>query len=159
MSRSRSVIVLAFILSSCAALRVKAGEAGLQAVDSAWIKAVKANSIEVVMACYASDAVGWFPGEPEAKGQKALRASYEQLFATNTVKDAVLSDTHYKDAGSLSVGWGKFTITVVEKASGKTNVWTGRFTGVAERRGGHWVYIVDHAPAEPPPASASEPKP
>jgi len=122
MSRSRSVVVLAFILSNCVALGVKAGEAGLQAVDSAWIKAVKANSIEAVMACYASDAVGWFPGEPEAKGQKALRASYEQLFATSTVKDAVLSDTHYKDAGNLSVGWGKFTITVVEKASGKTNV-------------------------------------
>ena len=67
MSRSRSVVVLAFILSNCVALGVKAGEAGLQAVDSAWIKAVKANSIEAVMACYASDAVGWFSGEPEAK--------------------------------------------------------------------------------------------
>ena len=31
------------------------------------------------MACYASDAVGWFPGDPEAKGEKAIRAVYEGM--------------------------------------------------------------------------------
>ena len=151
MSRNRSIGVLTFILSSLIASHAQAGEAGLQAVDAAWVKAVKANSIDAVMACYASDAVGWFPGEPEAKGDKAIRASYEGLFAANTIKDAALTDTHYENVGKLSVGWGKFAITLVEKASGKTNVLAGRFTGVAERRGGHWVYIVDHASAEPPP--------
>jgi hypothetical protein len=28
----------------------------------------------------------------------------------------------------------------------------GRYTDVQEKRNGHWVYVVDHASAEPAPA-------
>jgi ketosteroid isomerase-like protein len=146
MKRSRLIVSVALLVGGSV---VQAGETGAQAVDSAWVKAMKAQSRDAVMALYAPDAVAWFPGEAEAKGETAIRDSYTTFFASNTVADAVLSDTHYKMAGNASVGWGKFALTVVDKATSKTNVWTGRFTDVAERRGAKWVYIVDHASAEP----------
>src|SRR5436309_6710278 len=124
---------------------VQAGEGGAQAADEAWAKAMKANSVDGLVACYGSDAVGWFPGDAEVKGEKAIRSSYEGMLGAFTIVEAATSDTHYKTAGNSSTGWGKFSITVVEKASGKTNVWVGRFTDVAEKRNGKWVYVVDHA--------------
>jgi uncharacterized protein (TIGR02246 family) len=155
-----SIIVIC-ILSASVATQSFATEKGARSVDTAWTKAVKANSVDAVMACYAPDAVGWFPGGPEAKGEKAIRASYEKMFSAFTIKDAVLTDTQYKESGNLSAGWGRFSITVIEKASGNTNVWTGRFTDVAEKRGGRWVYLADHASAEPGamPAPSAESKP
>ena len=35
------------------------------------------------------------------------------------------------------------------KSGGSPVVMTGRYTDIAERRGGRWVYVVDHASAEP----------
>ncbi len=150
MNRSCFVGIVAILAGGAV---VHAGETGVQAVDSAWMKAMKANSVDVLVACYASDAVGWFPGGAEAKGEKAIRASYEGMLGAFTIVDAATSDVHYKTAGNSSTGWGKFSITVVEKASGNTNVWVGRFTEVAEKRNGKWVYVVDHASIEPTPAS------
>ncbi len=150
MNRDCFVGILTLLVSGAV---VHAGESGVQAVDAAWKKAMKANSVDALVACYASDAVGWFPGETEAKGEKAIRALYEGMLGTVTIVDAATSDVHSKTAGNSSTGWGKFSITVVEKASGNTNVWVGRFTEVAEKRNGKWVYVVDHASIEPAPAS------
>lgn len=142
----RFIVVLSVVLFGSIA---RAEDKGAEAVDKAWMKAMKAQSIEGIMSCYATDAVSWFPGETELRGEKAIRDSYTEMFASNTVVDVTFMDTHYKTAGDFSVGWGKANITVVDKASGKTNVWNARFTDVAERRGGKWVYTVDHASAEP----------
>lgn len=129
-----------------------AGEDGVQAVDAAWEKAVEANDLDAVMACYAPDAVAWLPDSPELKGAEAIRQSYKDLFAANTIKDASLSETHYTTVGERSVGWGRFSLTLVPKGSDRPVVALGRFTEVAEHRGGRWVYVVDHASAEPAPA-------
>ena len=128
-----------------------AAESGAQIVDAAWIAAVKANDIEAVMKCYAADAVMWLPNAPSARGAKAIRAAYEGLLSANTVKDATLSDVTYRTVGNTSIAWGRFSLTLVPKAGGDPVVMTGRFTEAAERRGGRWVYIVDHASAEPAP--------
>jgi len=158
MSRARWVAVWVLILSSCVAVRVGADEDGVQAVETAWTKAMRANSIDGIMACYAADAVGWFPGAPEAKGDKAIRSFYEGILASNTIHDVAMSDTHYTSVGNLSVGWGKYWIIIIDKASGNPTVWSGRFTEVAEHRDDRWVYVVDHASPEPPKPAAAEPK-
>jgi len=128
-----------------------AAQSGAQIVDAAWIAAVKANDIGAVMKCYAPDAVMWLPNAPSARGAKAIRAAYEGLLSANTVKDATLSDVTYRTVGNTSVAWGRFSLTLAPKAGGDPVVMTGRFTEAAERRGGRWVYIVDHASAEPAP--------
>lgn len=157
MSRSRYVVVLAVIAGIWIAPHAQAKDAGVKALDAAWVKAVTAGSVDDVMACYADDAVGWFPGSPEAKGAKAIRAAYESWLGANTIKDATYSETHYHNAGKLSMGWGKIALTLVEKASGKTTTMTARFSAVAERRDGRWLYVVDHASDEPAPAPAAAP--
>jgi uncharacterized protein (TIGR02246 family) len=129
---------------------------GSQVVDEAWTKAVLANDLEAVMACYAPDAVAWFPGDAEAKGEKAIRAAYVNLLK-DTVKDAKLSDTHYRTFGKTSVGWGHFSMTLVPKAGGAPVTMAGRFTEVAMEKDGKWVYIADHASAEPPPPAPAAP--
>ena len=144
--------VAALTVASFRSYAASAGEDGVQAVDAAWEKAVEANDLDAVMACYASDAVAWLPGSPELKGAEAIRQSYKELFATNTIKDASFSETHYTTVGERSVGWGRFSISLVPKGSDRPVVALGRFTEVAERRGGRWVYVVDHASAEPVPA-------
>jgi ketosteroid isomerase-like protein len=96
------------------------------------------------------------PSAPEASGQQAIRAAYQGLFAANTVQDATITDTHYKTSRTVSAGWGRFTLTLAPKSGGAPVTMKGRFTDVAERRGGRWVYLADHASAEPPPSEAAK---
>jgi ketosteroid isomerase-like protein len=146
----------AFLLS-CLAFPAMAAEDGAKMVDSAWSKAILANDLDAVMRTYAADAVAWLPNDAEAKGQAAIRAGYKAMLDQFTVKDCVLSNTVHRNFGNTAVGWGNFSLTLVPKAGGDPVVMTGRFTDVVERRNGHWVYVVDHASAEPPPAPPAEP--
>lgn len=98
--------------------------------------------------------MAWLPDAPEAKGAPAIREGYRAFFAGNTVQDVTVSDTHYSTVGNRSIGWGRFSMTLVPKATGKAVVATGRFTDVAEKRGGKWLYTVDHASMDPAPAPA-----
>ena len=122
---------------------------GARTVDAAWIKAMKANDIDGIVRCYAPDAVAWLPGLPMARGEKAIRSAYESLLSANTVKEVLISEAQYKTIGSNSVGWGGFSITLVSKDTGQPSLMTGRFTEVAEVRENQWVYLVDHASADP----------
>jgi len=124
---------------------------GAAAVEAQWTKAVKANDVEALVACYAPDAVLWGPGEAQARGTDAIRASYAAMLEDNVVKDAVLSNARHREAGNLSAGWGNFTLTLAPKAGGPPVVIRGRFTEVVEKRNGKWLYVADHASADPPP--------
>jgi len=126
-----------------------AAQTSVQSLDAAWASAMQANDIEAVMKIYAHDAVAWFPNEKEARGDAAIRAAYQDLLSANTVLAASESDASYRRMGNVSAGWGKFSLTLQPKAGGNPIVMSGRFSEVAERRNGHWVYIVDHASAEP----------
>lgn len=145
-----------FLFVFASALSGFAADIGAKALDAAWVKAMKANDLEAVLALYASDAVAWLPGTPEANGEKAIRAAYQGLFAANRVGDASITDTHYKTAGSLSAGWGHFTVTLLPKSGGAPVTLMGRFIDTAERRHGRWFYVADHASAEPPPPEAAK---
>ena len=82
-----------------------AAEEGAKDVDAAWLKAVKANDVDAVVACYWPDAVMWLPDAPEARGEKAIRAAYAGLLGANTVVDASLTDAVYQTSGiSRSAG-------------------------------------------------------
>jgi uncharacterized protein (TIGR02246 family) len=134
-----------------------AEESGTKAVDAAWMKAMKANDIDAVLACYAPDAVMWFPEAPEARGSAAIRNIYAGYFAAYTVSDVTLPNTAYQTSGDLSAGWGDYVMTLMPKKGGDSVVLKGRFTGVSKKIGGKWVYVSDHAsptPPPPPPAAA-----
>ncbi len=147
-------ICLLLLLLVIPSLPAAAQDDGVKSTDAAWTKAVKANDLEAVMACYAQDAVAWLPNEPEAVGHAAIRAAYEGLMSANTVKDVVLTPVNAKTSGDMSTGWGHFTMTLAPKAGGEPMTMKGRYLAAAEKRNGRWVYVVDHASAEPAPEPA-----
>ena len=156
MPRRAFSIGLLAVLGVFSALPALAADKGAAAVDAAWVKGMKANDIEAVMKCYAPDATAWLPDAPAARGEKAIRSAYEGLLSANTVKDAELSDVHEKSARGGAVRWGKFSLTLAPKAGGDPVVVNGRFSEVLERRKGRWVYVLDHASAEPSPPAAAK---
>lgn len=121
-------------------------------VGAAWVKAVKANDLDAVVKLYATDAAAWFPDEAQHSGAAAIRASYQALFETFTVVDAALSNSHHFGDARHRTNWGNFSLTLKQKSDGKSVPMAGRYTDVQEKRDGHWVYVVDHASAEPVPA-------
>ena len=120
-------------------------------VGAAWVKAVKANDLEAVMKLYADDAVAWFPNEAQHSGSAAIRESYKGLFDTFTVVDASLTNSRHVGDATHRANWGNFTLTLKQKSDGATVPMTGRYTDVQEKRNGHWVYVADHASADPAP--------
>ena len=141
------VLVSALALAPLAA----AAQEGSKAVDAAWEKAIKANDLEAIVACYAPDAVLWLPGAPEARGTKAIRDVYAGLLSSFTVADASLQNASYETSGKLSTAWGNFTMTLQPKAGGSPVTTKGRFTSVSKKIGGKWLYVADQASDEPPP--------
>lgn len=152
MGRFRMVVLAGVFLGACAAA-FGADEGGAAWVEDSWLKAMKANDVEAVAKLYAPDAQAWFPDFPAASGWDAIHAQYKGMLDANTVKSAEITDRHHKTSGSLSVGWGNFNVVLTPKAGGEPVVLKGRFLDVAEKRGGKWVYIADHASAEPAPAA------
>jgi len=125
---------------------------GAAEVEAAWMKAMRANDLDAVLACYAPDAVMWVSGAPEADGIAAIRSEYAGMLRENTVKDVVVSGGQTRLSGNVGAGWGRYTLTLAPKAGGPDVVIHGRFTEVVEKRNGKWLYVADHASDDPPAA-------
>lgn len=143
------MVVVALIASATLGFTAEPG--GVKGLDASWTKAMKANDLEAIVALYAPDAVLWMGGSPEASGAAAVRMSFQGMLAAFTIQDAVLSEAQYRTAGNVAVSWGHYTLTLAPKAGGAPVTLRGRFTGVAERRAGRWLYVADHASDDPPP--------
>ena len=143
--------IVALVLVACASLSARASD-GPESVDQAWKKAMMAGDVDALVACYATDAIGWFPDASPTKGKEAIRQMFEPMLQTNTVK-VDFTNTHYHVCGSdMAVGWGEYTITVTPKYGGNGTTVTGRFSEALKKEGGKWVYAMDHASANPPSA-------
>jgi len=148
------------LFSACAALLAPLSAraaSGAQEVDAAWAKAVKAGDLDGIVACYAPDAVLWLPGAPEARGTQAIRDAYEKLLSNNTVAEIAMSKAVYETVKDLSAGWGNFALTMHPKGGGEPVVLRGRFTEVAKKIKGRWLYVADQASLDPPPAAGANP--
>lgn len=117
--------------------------------SACWLAGFKAGDADATAACYAPDAVMWFPGGPVAKGRDAIRAGYVGYFTTFTIKEATLSELGSKSLGDSVATWGTFKIVMSPKAGGDDVTEVGRYTDVSQKIGGKWMYIVDHASDEP----------
>ena len=114
-----------------------------------WLAAFKAGDADAVAACYAPDAIMWFPGGAMAKGRAAIRAGYAGYFKSFTIKQASLAPMGSKSMGNSVAKWGTFKVVMTPKAGGADVTEIGRFTDVSEKIGGKWVYLVDHASDDP----------
>jgi uncharacterized protein (TIGR02246 family) len=126
---------------------------GVKTLDEAWVKAAKAGDAEALVKLYVPDAVLYMPDEMRAKGTAEIRESFKKFFEANTVRDMTLTYDYTTSSGNLAVSSGNFSMTVEPKAGGAAQTMEGRFSSVATRKGGKWMYVVDHASVPiPPPA-------
>jgi uncharacterized protein (TIGR02246 family) len=133
---------------------------GVKTLDQAFVKAVKAGDLAALAELYAPDAVLYPPDEMMAKGPDGIRASFEKFLGANTVTDMQLTYDNSGTTGNLSWASGQFKMTMTPKAGGDAQTFEGRFTSIATRKAGKWLYVVDHASAPmPPPAPAAAPAP
>jgi ketosteroid isomerase-like protein len=133
---------------------------GVRATDACWEKAMRAGESAAATACYSADALLWFPGTPEAKGKDAILKLYQGFFDAYKVVDVKLSESGSQTSGELSAGWGHYMLKLQPTKGGDAVVLKGRYNVAAKKIGGQWVYVADHASAEPEPAppASSTPK-
>ena len=120
-------------------------------------KGFKAGDADAVAACYAEDAIIWFPGGPMAQGRAAIREGFAHYLGSVTVQDVVLSEIGHTGSGDTRTAWGTYTITTLDKASGKRMVQRGRYTDVSKKVGNRWLYVVDHPSDDPVDTDAPTP--
>jgi len=137
------------------AVPMLAQEKGIQGTDARWEKAMRAGDASAAAACYANDALLWFPGDAEAKGKDAIQKLYAGFFDAYKVVDVALTEPGSQTSGDLSAGWGHYMLKLQPKKGGDPVVLKGRYTAAAKKIGGQWVYVADHASAEPEPTPAT----
>ena len=146
--RLGAAILLSFAAATGVVMAAEPAPAG-----DCWLPAFKAGDAEAVSACYADDAVMWLSGVPMARGRDAIRDTYTGFLSGVTIQDASLHLIDEKVMGDTRVGWGTYSISVVDKASKAESVVTGRYTDIQKKVDGRWLYIVDHASDDPMPAA------
>jgi uncharacterized protein (TIGR02246 family) len=148
----KTLISLLFVSLMLAAAPLQAADHGLMHVDSAWVKAMRANDAEACAALYAEDAVLVLPGTGPIKGRKAIGEAYAGWLEMYKVTDVSITDGEYRSAGAISTGWGAWSMTTVPRAGGAAMTATGTWCAVAVQENGQWKYIADHASENPPPS-------
>jgi ketosteroid isomerase-like protein len=154
----KSLIVIAAVVVLAAAC-APALAGGIEDLDAVWVKAVKAGNIEGIVALYDAEAAFYGPDIMEAKGKDAIRKVYEQMLGSMRVRDFVFLEANYETRGTLSVGWGRWVLTGEMKDGAKPVRIEGRFSAVAEKKDGKWLYVSDHASVPLPPAPGQETAP
>lgn len=155
--RARNRFATAGLLCACALASGLAGaQDNAQSAQDCFIPAFKAGDADAVAACYAEDAIMWFPGGPMAKGRAAIRDGFAGYFAQYAIRDVTLDVLGHEDLGPTMAAWGTYTIHTVDKDTGAEAAETGRFTDVSKRVGDRWLYVVDHPSNDPPAGSEQE---
>lgn len=144
--------MVAFILSISATTAV--ADEGLNEIGEAFVKAFKAGDLDAIAAMYTPQSVSFPPDTMVAKGSEGIRASWAGLLENYTVMDLIITDPHHETCGDLSTAWGNYKMILSPKAGGIPLVLEGRFTDVAKRIDGKWLYVNDHASMPLPPAPA-----
>ena len=116
-----------------------------QALQDAFMAALKANDVQGLADCYTSDAVNFPVDILVGYGPESVIESWSSFFGAYTVVDASLSDTHMGIHGDTAVAWGLFTIMAEPAEGGDAVEMKGRYMDVARNMDGTWLYVADHA--------------
>ena len=116
-----------------------------QALQDAFMAALKANDVQGLAACYTSDAVNFPVGALVGSGPESVMESWSSFFSAYKILDASLSNTHLEIHGDTAVAWGLFTIMAEPTEGGEVVKMNGRYMDVARNMDGTWLYVADHA--------------
>jgi uncharacterized protein (TIGR02246 family) len=147
-------LVLATVVLGMSSLAANAADFAPGSAQDCWIKAFKAMDADAVTACYAPDAVLWFPGGPMVQGTQAIHDGFAGFFAANTIKEMTITEMGHEGMGDAVATWGTWKLVTVDKKSGEEKTATGRFSDVAKKIDGRWLYVMDHPSDDPAPDAA-----
>ncbi len=116
-----------------------------EALQDAFMAALRANDVQGLADCYAGDAVTFPVGALIGHGPDSVAESWSGFFAAFKVVDANLSETHLETHGDTAVAWGLFTIIAEPVEGGAAVEMVGRYMDVARSIDGTWLYVADHA--------------
>lgn len=151
-ARKRLAMTLLSAAAALAAGAAAAAETNASAGDC-FTAGFKAGDADAVAACYAEDAILWFPGGPMAQGRAAIRDGFAGYFAGVTVRDIRMTALGQEAVGDTRVGWGTYAISTLDKATQVESVQHGRYTDMQKKIDGRWLYTVDHPSDDPAPAA------
>lgn len=151
----RNKLVVALLIGACSSTAL-AAEEGSASSAACFLAGFRAGNADATTACYAPDAVLWIPGGQMAKGTQAIHDGFAGFFAANTVKEMTIAPMGMQMVGDDSVSWGTYRIVSVANDTKVESTTTGRYTDVSRRIDGKWLYVVDHASDDPPPAEAAK---
>ncbi|MEP6995104.1 MAG: nuclear transport factor 2 family protein [Acidobacteriota bacterium] len=140
----KTIVLCAWILGSsltAAALPPEASSGGVQQLNEAFLKALQAGDIDGIMKLYAADAVLFPPGEKSARGLEEIRYKWNSLLEANKVTQGSLKDAKYVSSANVSAGWGDVSMRLEPKNGKEPKTIQGRFSTVAEKRSGKWIYV------------------
>lgn len=121
--------------------------AAAKALDKQSVEAFNKRDVDAVMTTYwkSPDLVSYPMDALEVRGWDAVKAAVAQMFATMPAGVTVeATDLNYKVAGDVVISWGRWR-TKMTPPNGLSMTLDGRGMGVAAKRDGKWVYILDHA--------------
>ncbi len=116
-----------------------------QALQDAFMAALKANDAQGLADCYSSNAVNFPVDSLVGRGPESALASWSGFFAAFKVVDARLSETHLEIHGDTAIAWGLFTIMAEPAEGGDAVEMKGRYMDIARNMDGTWLYVADHA--------------
>lgn len=122
-----------------------------QALQDAFLAALRAGDADGLAACYTEDAVNFTPDRMIGYGPDSARESWGGFFAQYSVISAELSEEHMVESGDLAAAWGLYTITAEPVKGGEPVVMQGRYMDIARKVDGKWLYVADHASVPLPP--------
>ena len=116
-----------------------------EALQDAFMAALRANDVQALADCYTSDAVNFPVGSLIGAGPESVTESWGGFFAAYEVVDASLSEQHLEVHGDTAIAWGLFTIIAEPTEGGEPVEMKGRYMDVARNVDGAWLYVADHA--------------
>lgn len=125
-----------------------------EALQEAFMAALRGNDAAALAACYSKDAVNFPVDSLVGMGPDSVRQSWAGFFSVYEVVEAGLSQKHLEIHGETAIAWGLFTIMARPIAGGEATQMNGRYMDVARSFNGQWLYVADHASMPIPDAEA-----
>lgn len=116
-----------------------------EALQDAFMTAIRAHDADAIAACYADDAVNFTLDSMMGIGPDSARQSWGGFFESFEVQLAELDETHLEVHSDTAIAWGLFLIVAVPRAGGEPVEFRGRYMDVARNIDGRWLYVADHA--------------
>jgi len=140
-------ISLAFLISGCASMSTNDADAYIRSAEPRFISAFNAGNADAVAGFYSDDAVLLLPNAPVARGNAAIRTSFNGMSGMHPTLD--FGPDRILQSGDMAYEVGHYTMTM----GGNRD--QGSYVTVWRRQAnGDWKMVADSVNSSMPPPMA-----